>query len=273
MSNEGKCVSVLIRTRDIERHFAELLSQLSRQTLLPSEIIVVDNFSSEHRLNNMVDLLSQAGERLFSNGVQMKIVPITDDEFSYAYSANVGISATEHDLVCMTNGHCLPLSQVWLESGVGHFRNSEVAGVGGYSRPHRHGTAWEKIAYDWGWRRLNEVSRFYAKDRYFSTVNCILRRSLWEDYPFDEKIPQRIPNAGEFGGEDYDWGVEMLARGFSIVVEPKFDVYHSHGETISQLVPKYLNWRRIRKRIRSLRRPRESYTRLRSAKPSRHLLL
>ncbi len=139
-------------------------------------------------------------------------------------------------------------------------------------RPHRHGTAWEKLAYDWGWRRLNELSGFYAKDEYFSTVNCILRRSLWEEYPFDEKIPEKIPYAGKFGGEDYDWGVEMLARGYRLVVEPKFDVYHSHGETISQLVPKYLIWRRIRKNIRSLRRPRESYTRLKSVNPSQYVL-
>jgi len=267
MVTEDCCVSVLIRTRDIERHFHELLRILSRQTLQPSELIVVDNFSSKNKLNKMIELLSLAKRKLFENRIKVKIVPITDKEFSYAYSANVGIYVAECDLVCITNGHCLPLSEEWLESGAIHFRSLKVAGVGGYSLPHSYGTIWEKLAYDWGWRRLNELSRFYLKDNFFSTVNCILRRSLWKEYPFDEKIPQEIPNMERFGGEDYDWGMEMLARGYRLIVEPRFDVYHSHGETISQLLPKYLIWRRIRKHIRSLRRPRKSYTRLKEEKP------
>jgi GT2 family glycosyltransferase len=215
----------------------------------------------------MINLLSVAKRKFFDNCMQVKIVPLTDEEFSYAYSANIGILVSERDLVCMTNGHCLPLSEKWLESGVAHFRSQNVAGVGGYTLPDKYGTTWEKIAYDWGWRRLNEVSRFYIKDNYFSTTNCILRRSLWEEYPFDEKMPERLPDAGKFGGEDYDWGLEMLARGYRLVVDPKFDVYHSHGETIPQLVPKYLIWRRIRKNIRSLKRPRNSQTRLDWLKP------
>lgn len=220
----------------------------------------------------MITLLSLAKTKFFANRVRVKLVPIADSEFSYAYSANVGVFVAECEHVCMTNGHCLPLSEDWLKSGVSHFKTSDVAGVGGYSLPHRYGTFWEKIAFDWGWRRLNELSGAYAKDDFFSTVNCILRRSLWEEYPFDEKIPDEIPRAEIFGGEDYDWGMEMLARGYRLVVEPRFDVYHSHGETISQLIPKYLTWRQIRRNIRSLRRPRKSYTRLKEAKPSYHTL-
>ncbi len=260
-------VSVLIRTKDVESHLRRLLWQLSSQTLQPSEIIVVDNFSSKEKLNEMIDLLSAAKDRIFSNRVRMKIVPISNQEFSYAYSANVGIHVAEGDLVCVTNGHCLPLSESWLENGVTHFKRQKVVAVGGYTLPHKSGTTWEKLAYDWCWRRLNELSGSYMRDRYFSTVNCILRKLLWEEYPFDEKMPEKIPDAEKFGGEDYDWGIEMLARGHRIVVEPKFDVYHSHGEDISQLVPKYLVWHRIRKKIRSFERPRESYTRLKKVKP------
>jgi len=267
MWTKGYSVSVLIRTRDIERHFRELLLRLSRQTLQPSELIVVDNFSSKSKLNEMLNLLSLAKKKVFSDHLQTKLVPVTDEEFSYAYSANVGIFVAERDNVCIINGHCLPLSEEWLESGMAHFKSLDVAGVGGYTLPHKYGTTWEKLAFDWGWRRLNELSRAYLKGNFFSTVNCILRKPLWEEYPFDEKMPEEVPNSGKFGGEDYDWGMEMLARGYRLVVEPKFDVYHSHGETLPKLVPKYLIWRQIRKNIRSLRRPRKSYTRLKKVKP------
>ena len=267
MLTEERRISVVVRTKDIERHLRELLRRLSLQTLQPSELVVVDNFSSKGKLEEIVGLLSSAKTRFFGDELQVKLVPVTDEEFSYAYTANVGVSVAECGLVCMTNGHCLPLSEEWLESGVSHFESRDVAGVGGYSRPHGYGTVWEKVAFDWAWRRLNEVSRAYVRDRFFSTVNCILRRSLWEEYPFDEKMPEEIPNAGEFGGEDYDWGIEMLGRGYRLVVEPKFDVYHSHKESVPQLVPRYLVWRRIRKEIRSLERPRKSYTRLKGEKP------
>jgi hypothetical protein len=143
--------------------------------------------------------------------------------------------------------------------------------VGGYSTPHKDGTVWEKLAYNW-WSKLNKTSKAYAKDTFFSTTNCILRKSSWEKYPFDEKLPNEIPNAEKFGGEDYDWSIEMMGRGYQITVEPKFNVYHSHKETLSQLASKYITWRRIRKKIRSLKRPRKSYTRLEKTRPLYYIL-
>jgi len=272
MSTEKASVSVLIRTRDIEKYFCNLLISLSRQTLHISELVVVDNFSTENELRSMTELLKNKKKTLFKDAVIVKLVPVTDEEFSYAYSANVGVFVAEGDFVCVTNGHCLPVSDRWLESGVSHFVDEKVAGVAGYTLPHKEGTIWEKLAFDWGWRKLNEMSRAYVKDNYFSTTNCILRRSLWKVYPFDEKMPEEIPAASRFGGEDHDWGLEMLARGYRIIVEPRFDVYHSHGETVSQLVPKYIVWRRIRKATAMRKRPRQSYTRLTHVKPIYYVL-
>jgi len=271
--NKGKrWVSVVIRTRDIERHLYELLERLASQTLQPSELVIVDNFSTRKALSEMIGFLRAAKTKLFDDKIQMKAVPISDDEFSYAYSANIGVWASQYEFVCITNGHCLPISHEWLENGISHFDSQNVAGVAGYTLPHPYGTIWEKLAFDLGWRRLKEQSGAYIKDNYFSTTNCIIRRSLWTEYSFDEKMPELIENAGKFGGEDYDWALEMLVRGYRIIVEPKFDVYHSHGESLSKLVSKYLIWRKIRKDIRSLKRPRESYTRLKKTRPILHQL-
>ena len=108
-------VSVVIRTRDIERHLYELLDRLSSQTLQPSEIVIVDNFSTGKLLNEMIFLIRKVKRELFNGDVQMKVVPISDSEFSYAYSANIGVWASQFELVCITNGHCLPISDKWLE--------------------------------------------------------------------------------------------------------------------------------------------------------------
>jgi len=59
----------------------------------------------------------------------------------------------------------------------------------------------------------------------------------------------------------------MIARGNRIVVEPKLAVFHSHGETLPQLLSKYLIWLRIKSRIKSLERPRTSTSKLGNASP------
>ncbi len=272
MPTETDFVSVLIRTRDVERRFRELLQSLSCQTVCPSELVVVDNYSSIDKLKEMTDLLRKAKTELFSKKSKIIIVPLTDAEFTYAYSANAGVSVASGKLVCIINGHCLPTSKEWLESAVAHFGDEKVAGVAGYTLPHKQGTVWEKLAFDWGWRRLNETSKAYRRDTYFSTTNCIFRRLLWEKYPFDENLPRLIRDTAKFGGEDYDWSLEMLARGHTLIVEPKFDVYHSHGETVSNLAPKYFAWRKIRKELRSFVRPRESFSKVKAKMPMYNVL-
>lgn len=265
-------ISIVVRARDVESRFGELMRSLSLQTLLPSELVIVDNLSTKERFREMQAFLLRAKRDFFNDEIPVMLVPLTDREFSHAYSTNVGVFVASGDLVCITNAHSLPSSNGWLESGTVHFKHEEVAGVGGYAVPHEDGTFWEKLAYDWGWRRLYETSKAYVDDDYFSTTNCILRKSLWEVYPFDEKLSSAIPSSKRFGGEDYDWSKEMLARGYRIIVEPKFSVRHSHKEDLPILFSKYVAWRRIRKRIGKFRRPRKSYTRVMNVKPKYYAL-
>jgi len=211
MSKKDYRVLVAIRTMDIEKHFRELLLRLSRQTLHSSELMVVDNFSSKRKLNDMVNLLLPTEKKFFSNQICVKVVPITDKEFFTYLFHKCWSFCCRLNLVCITNGHSLPVSEVWLESGVTHFRNLKVVGVAGYSSPHENGSVWEKLGYEWGWKRPNELSGAYVKDDFFSPVNCVLKKSLWEGYSFDEKLSDEIPQARKFGREDYDWATEMLA--------------------------------------------------------------
>ncbi len=199
--------------------------------------------------------------KFFNDQVCVKLVPIADSEFSHSFSTNVGVYLANGDFICITNGHSLPPSIKWLETGVRHFESPEVAGVGGYYSPHKDETVWEKIIYH-SWSGFNTVSKAYLKDGYFSTVNCIIRKSLWKEYPFDENLPDIIPYAAKFGGEDYDWALEMRARGHKVVIDPKFSVFHSHGETLPGLISKHAVWNKIKSEIKALKRPRESYTKL-----------
>jgi GT2 family glycosyltransferase len=264
MKREDHNISILIRTRDLENLLPNLLRKLSVQTVQPNEVVIVDNYSSETSFGKMKSFLEEAKGVVFQNRVSLKLVPIADRDFSHPYSTNLGVGVASGDFVCILNGHSIPTSNSWVEFGVSHFSDPKVAGVAGYFTAHRNGTFWEKLFYDWWWKKRKEISNACSKDDYFSTVNCILRRSLWVQYPFDERLPVDIPETRWFGGEDFDWAEEMQARGYEIVVDPRFNVSHSHGDTLAQLVPKYVAWRQIRRRIESYSRPRQSHTRVKA---------
>jgi GT2 family glycosyltransferase len=254
-------ISTVIRTRDEENGLKYLLGNLAHQTIQPSELIVVDNYSSEKKLRNIRRSIHRVTEELFGNQVGLKLVALPDADFSHAYSTNLGVNAAENELVSVTNAHSIPISLRWSEEGVKHFRDSVVAGVSGFFVPRPDSSAVAKL----------DVAVYYASQKlvlrqdWCSTINCIIRKSLWKDYPFDENLPRLIPETRKFGLEDYDWSREMMSRGRKIVVVPAFSVFHSHGEGAVEMtrnVRGYFIYRRIQQKINMLSRPRKSFTRI-----------
>jgi hypothetical protein len=65
-------------------------------------------------------------------------------------------------------------------------------------------------------------------------TNAIIRRDLWERYPFNE-------NYG-LGGEDMEWAGYWLQKGFVVIRDRNVCVYHSHGLGLKQLFQQRKNW-------------------------------
>ena len=255
-------ISVVIRTRDKERYLSELLERLASQTVRASEIIIVDNYSTEENRRAMTESLDETSRNRFSNlGIRLKLVTLTDMEFSHAYSTNLGVDAAENELVCTTNAHSLPVSLTWLEDGLKHFEDRKVAGVSGFFIPHEDQTVAGKLdalVYQLG-------QKVAAQEDWFCTISSIIRKQLWKIYPFDENLPKILPETRKYGLEDYDWGQEMMARGYRIVVDPSFSVFHSHTKGLDEAVRNMKNffvYRRIQEKIRAFSRPRGSFSRV-----------
>jgi hypothetical protein len=255
-------VSVVIRTRDKEKHFHTLMENLTQQTVQASEIILVDNYSSNERLQTLENDLAKIAKETFANRkIKLKLAMLSDNEFSHAYSTNLGMCIAENELVCMTNAHSLPVSLHWLQDGIRHFEDEQVAGVTGFFMPHR------KTAVT---GRVNEITYYLSqkmvvRQDWCSTINGIVRKSAWKTYPFDENLPKIIPETKRYGLEDYDWSKEMTARGYKIVVDPSFSVFHSHGGTVGEMrrnVKGYFIYRSIQQKINSFTRPRVSFSRV-----------
>ena len=252
-------VSVVIRTRDIEDKLFKLLSMLAAQTIKPEQIVIVDNYSCERSLKNMKSFLLKAKKKLFTSETAIRLVALPDELFSHAYSTNLGVYFADNEFVCITNGHSLPISRQWLENGLIHFENPKIAGVSGYFLPLSNASLWEKLQH-FIWVLERKGTNILKREFYFSTINCILRKSLWKKYPFDENLPKIIPESKRYGGEDYDWGLEMIARDYKITIDPKFNVYHCHGESFAPFFWKNLMYSKIKRSLKRLKRPRKSFT-------------
>lgn len=263
-------ISVVIRTRDDERYFGELLENLSLQTIRPSEIVVVDNFSTNENRRMLEERLSRIICGLKRPIGKLKVIALSDSEFSHAYSTNLGVEGAENELVCLTNAHSIPTSFRWLQDGLRHLEDPEVAGVTGFFLPHREKKILDKF----------DVLMYYFSQKivlrqdWCSTINCIIRKSLWRLYPFDENLGSLIPETRKYGLEDYDWSKEMAARGYRIVVDPLFSVFHSHAKWLEELernTKGYFTYRRIQQKIDSFERPRKSFSKVLTREESQDL--
>jgi glycosyltransferase involved in cell wall biosynthesis len=243
----------------MEECLEQLIECLASQTLKPAEIIVVNNFSAIEKKKALEVRLAEISQKLEEGNCRARVITLPDSEFSHPYSTNLGVAAAENEFVCITNAHSLPVSAHWLQDGMKRFREPEVAGVSGYFFP--RGSSEAHVAT----RALYLLSqRNILHQNWCSTMNCIIRKSLWKHYPFDENLPALAPETRRYGLEDYDWSKEMLARGHRIIIDPLFSVFHSHSrglEEIARNMRRYFVYRRIQRRIDMFERPRESFSR------------
>jgi hypothetical protein len=114
--------------------------------------------------------------------------------------------------VCLS-AHCLPHDSEWLERLLRHFDDPSVAAAWGPS--YRPGRA-PPVP---GPPVRQEPGSYSIETRTFGleNSNSALRRSLWQQWPFDESLPAT---------EDKAWGMEAMARGYSLVYDPEAFVWH-----------------------------------------------
>jgi len=226
-------VSIIIRTKNEEKYLGQLLEKLRQQTFKDFEIIIVDNESTDKTLE------------IAKKFKVDKILTIADRKFSYPSSANLGISSAGGEFIVLVSGHCIPITNTWLKDGLKNFTDPQVAGIDGHFTTGEAGILWQRSRD----KLYAPIMRMRLKNRHVSATNAIIRRDLWEKYPFDESLEEC---------EDYDWSKEMIARGLKIIKDPKFNVYHYHPLTRGQALKRNSKWRRLRKTIDSRPRPRKS---------------
>ena len=214
-------VSVVIPTLNAGPGFEELLKKLSAQRVsFDYEIIVVDSGSTD----GTVELAQDYG----------KVHQIPRTEFNHGATRNFGISLSRGRYVALIVQDAVPLDESWLATMVENLEQDEqVAGV--YSRQvprTESSTLTRTLVNTWATaslerqeqsiRSLKQYRRMHPMKRRllvaFDNVSSCLRRSMWEEFPFERT---------NFG-EDLRWSKKVMEAGYKIVYEPRSAVLHSH---------------------------------------------
>jgi rhamnosyltransferase len=196
-------ISIIIRTKNEERWIAACLMAVFEQSHRDFEVCLVDNESTD---------------RTIEKAKQFPLARIINcTEFRPGYSLNLGIRASHGEHIVCLSGHCVPVNAEWLKSLLANFGDPEVAGVYGRQEPLSFTPDADK-------RDLSIVfgldKRVQRRDSFFHNANSMIRREVWERFPFDE----RVSNV-----EDRVWAHKVLQHGHKIVYEPEASVYHYHG--------------------------------------------
>jgi rhamnosyltransferase len=231
--------AVVIRTFNEGKNIGRVLNALQQQSIAPSELIIVDNESTDGTL----DLARDRSPHLLASAGRYEIITIPRNAFSHPRSMNLGMAATSCPVVIMLVGHAIPIGHQWAESAVRHFDRPEVAGVYAHVRPDHDAGTVEGLMYEFGY----QLSRFKGSPRVekkvgigvFGATNIAIRREMWAQHPFDEGFGS--------GGEDSHWAMWALEQGYQIICDLGFSVRHSHALNVLQYWKQVQAWNRMDK--------------------------
>lgn len=198
--------SIVIRAFNEAAHLPRLFQGIRAQTVQDVEVILVDSGSTDDTV-----AIAEA------NGA--KIVHIRPEEFTFGRSLNLGVQAASHELVVIASAHVYPVYPDWLEQLLKPFANPKIAVTYGKQR----GPATAKYSEQQIFRRwYPDRSDPFQTHPFCNNANAAIRRSLWEQRPYDESLT---------GLEDLDWAKWAMEQGFGVAYVAEAEIIHVHNET------------------------------------------
>ena len=214
--------SIVIRAYNEERHIGRLLEGIARQQFSQAkrppqtgphapnpaewEVILVDSGSTDRT----VEIAAEHGAR---------IVHILPQEFSFGRSLNLGITAAQAERIVIASAHVYPVYPDWLERLLAPLDDERVALTYGKQR----GDAASKFSETQIFARwFPETSQLRQPHPFCNNANAAIRRSLWQQHPYDETLT---------GLEDLAWARWAMDQGHAIAYVAEAEIIHVHNET------------------------------------------
>jgi len=213
MTSSPVC-SIVIRAFNEEDHIGRLLTGIMEQSLDDIEIIVVDSGSTDAT----VPIASRFPTR---------ILTIPPHEFTFGRSLNLGCSAAQGEFLVFASAHVYPFFPDWLQKLIDPFKDPAIGMVYGKQR----GDGSTRYSEHQQFKRMfPEASIIPQRHPLCNNANAAIRRSLWEQRPFDESLS---------GLEDLDWATWLLAQDRFLAYHAEAVVVHVHNETPRQVFRRY----------------------------------
>jgi rhamnosyltransferase len=198
--------SLVIRAFNESRHLPRLLEGVRQQTMRDVEIILVDSGSTD----DTVAIAESYGA---------KVVQIAPSDFTFGRSLNLGIVASTRELVAIASAHVYPVYPDWLERLLEPFADPTVGLTYGKQRGAQTSKYSEHQVFA---RWFPDASDLRQSHPFCNNANAAIRRSLWEEHPYDETLT---------GLEDLAWSKWLQSGGGGIAYLAEAEIIHIHNET------------------------------------------
>lgn len=195
---------VVIRCKNEMDWLPRVITSLKKQTLKSSDIILVDNGSTD-------------GSPEFASAQGCKVVEYDKTEFNYSYALNLGIKATSEKYILILSAHCELITKNSVQNMIEVLTKHNAVGIYGRQVPTINSSPLDTRDLVTAFGR-EEI--LYKKYPFFHNAFSIVTRSAWNKINFDEECN---------GIEDRIWAGEQAKLGQKIVYTPDSLVFHEHG--------------------------------------------
>lgn len=200
---------VVMRSRNDMPLIAETLKGLQRQTS-PFELFVFDNGSTDGTVEE-VEKYSQ------------HVIHVPEGAYVPGRVLNEAMKTTSGEFVVFLNSDCVPQDERFLEKLLSGFDSEEVAAV--FGRQVARPDCWPIYAKDTE-ATFGDGARQSKWRHCFSMASSAIRRTMWEERPFNEAIQY---------SEDIEWTWWARQRGYAIRYRAESIVEHSHNYNLQAL--------------------------------------
>lgn len=209
-----KALALVIRCFNEEAHIGRLLTGVSRQTVVPDEIVLVDSGSTDATL-------------AIAASFPVTIVNVDPEDFSFGRALNIGLARVSSEFAVLASAHVYPIYDTWLARLIAPFGDPEVAVTYGRQQTPAAGCFSERRLLA-QWFPATSVAR--QRHPFCNNANAAIRVSVWQQQPYDEHLT---------GLEDLDWAKRAIGAGHLASYVAEAPVAHVHDENFGQIVNRY----------------------------------
>jgi rhamnosyltransferase len=218
-------ISVVIPVRNEAAKIAACLDGLFRQTVRPTEVLVLDSGSTDGTLEILAGYQATHPE--------LQVIPIPPGEFNHGETRNAGVRAATGELCLLTVGDARAVDDRWIEQLLAPLDDPTVVAVCG-SQVVAHAADTNPV--EW-FRPVDEPRPTRVQFADAAAFDALTpadktRACGWDDVTalYRRDILLEIPFRRTSYSEDALWARDALRAGHALVYQPAARVYHYHRE-------------------------------------------